>query len=135
MARTRQPIRKIALGLFHFNLHYIAGDVSSYHRYCTQAVMPFLRLVAGDPEIRVSFEMAGSGLECLGNFYPEALDLLRRLIASGQIELISATYVPTLWVAFPGRDLLKSIELNRSCLERLQLRASELFFAQEAFFG
>lgn len=126
---------KIALGLFHFNVQYVAGDVASYHRYCTQAIIPFLRIIAGNTNYRVSLAMAGSGLEFLASQYPEAINLMRRLVAEERVELISSTYAPTFWVAFPQRDLIKSIEINRHCLSELGLTASNIFFAQEAFFG
>jgi hypothetical protein len=124
-----------ALGLFHFNIQYISGDVLSYHRYATQAIIPFLNLIAEDPQYRVSFEIAGYGLEFLAEHYPDTISLLRRLIESGNIELISSTYAPTIWVAFPARDLRMSVELNRRTLNRLGLQSVPIFFSQEAFFG
>ncbi|HEX5412387.1 MAG TPA: hypothetical protein VFZ27_11085 [Terriglobia bacterium] len=126
---------KLALGLFHFNVQYVAGHIQCYHRYCTQAVVPFLETIATNKQYRVSFEMAGSGLEFLARHYPAAIDLLRHLIHRGQIELISSLYAPAAWVAFPKRDLVRSIDLNRACLDRLGLESADIFFAQEAFFG
>lgn len=80
-------------------------------------------------------EMAGAGLQFLAQYYPHALDLMRRLIANGRIELISSTYAPTMWIAFPRRDLLKSIEINFRVLADLGLPKHPVFLAQEAFFG
>jgi hypothetical protein len=125
----------IALGLFHFNIQYVAGDTLSYHRYATQAVIPFLQLIGEDSRYRVSFEMSGNGLEFLAEHYPHAISLLRTLIERGNIELISSTYAPTIWVAFPLRDLRQSIELNQRVLRRLRLTSAPIFFSQEAFFG
>jgi hypothetical protein len=79
--------------------------------------------------------MAGNGLEFLADNYPEAIETLSTLIEQDRIELVSSTYAPTLWVAFPRRDLERSIKLNRVALERLGLRASPIFFAQEGLFG
>ncbi len=128
-------MKKVALGLFHFNVQNVAGELSAYHRYCAEVVLPFLRAVAGRKDFRLTFEMAGNGLEFLADNYPAAIDLLRSLIADEKIELVSSTYAPTLWVAFPRRDLEHSIKLNQKVLERLGLRASRIFFAQEGFFG
>jgi hypothetical protein len=55
----------------------------------------------------VTFEIAGSGLEFLNDHYPGAIALLRDLVARQQVELVSAVYAPTIWVAFPARDLLR----------------------------
>src|SRR6267154_113043 len=109
----RAAFMKLALGLFHFNVQYVAGDLSSYHRYCTQAVIPFLNTIAQNRNYRVSFEISGSGLEFLSQHYPFAISLLRELIARSQVELVSSTYAPTLWVAFPKLDLVRSIQLNQ----------------------
>jgi hypothetical protein len=128
------PIKKVAVGIFHFNLFYVAGDEAGYHRYCTEAVIPFLETIA-TADLRVTFEMSGSGLEFLDRHYASALDLLRTLMARGQVELISATYAPTVWVAFPQEDLLQSIDLNARVLGDLGLRTANIFFAQECFFG
>ena len=126
---------KALLTLFHFNVQYVTGDINRYHRYCSEAITPFLQTVLRNPHWRVSVEMAGSGLEFLNDHYPRTIRLLRDLIEGERIELISSTYTPSLWVAFPRKDLLSSIELNRTCLQRLGLPASRVFFAQEAFFG
>jgi hypothetical protein len=128
------PSRR-ALGVFHFNVQYIAGDENVAHRYCSQAVEPFLRLAEAFPEWCLSMEIAGTGLEFLQQHYPELIIRIRKLTERGSIELISATYVPTLWLAFPKRDLVQSIELNIECLRRLGLVPAKIFFAQEAFFG
>jgi hypothetical protein len=126
---------KKAIGLFHFNVQYVAGDNSGYHRYCTQAIIPFLNITAENPDFRFTFEISGSGLEFLAAEYPDAISILRRLCESGQIELISSTYCPTLWPAFTELDLRKSIEINMSSLAKLELKSADIFFSQEAFFG
>lgn len=123
------------VGLFHFNMQYVAGDVAGYHRYRIQAVGSFLSILERNPRWRVSFEMAGSGLEFINQVDPILLRRIRKLIEVGQLELVSSTYSPSLWVAFPSRDLIKSIELNQKCLQSLDLPISRIFFAQEAFFG
>jgi hypothetical protein len=128
------PVKR-ALGLFHFNVQYVAGNAPGYHRYCEHAIRPFLDTVEANPNWRVSFESAGRGLMFLNEHYPSTMRKLRRLIEQGQLELISSTYAPALWVAFPKRDLVRSIEINRQCLQQLGLPASRIFFAQEAFFG
>lgn len=126
---------KLALGLFHFNVHDVAGEPAASHRYCTQVVLPFLRAIASHPQFRATFEIAGTSLEFLAEHYPKGVDLLRQLISQNKIELISSTYAPTLWVAFPRRDLERSIRLNDKVLESLQLPRSRIFSAQEGFFG
>jgi hypothetical protein len=126
---------KRALGLFHFNVQYVAGSVASYHRYCTEAIIPFLECFQRNAKFRASFELCGSGLEFFAKHYSADFDVLRDIVSRGQLELISSTYFPSLWIAFPLRDLVKSIEINRDRLSALGLRPSSIFFSQEAFFG
>jgi hypothetical protein len=134
-ARPHGNTVKLALGFFHFNIQYVAGDLAIYHRYCTQAIIPFLDAISLRREYRVTMGLSGSGLEFLDKHYPGAVELLRRLVELKQIELVSTTYAPTLWVAFPRRDLVRSIELNDRCLRRLRFQPDSTFFSQEAFFG
>lgn len=126
---------KIALGLFHFNMHYVAGDSASRRRYCAEAIRPFLQAVLRHPNYRVSFEIDGSSLEILAAEDPGAIALLRMLVQKGQVELISALYSPAAWVAFPKVDIIRAIEINRRVLGELNLQAADIFFSQEAFFG
>jgi hypothetical protein len=125
---------KLALGLFHFNPHWNL-DARSAHRHCTEALSPLLRSVHHHPTWRLTIEVSGSGLEFIHRAYPGLFGNLKALVENGQVELISSLYTPSLWVAFPLRDLVTSIELNRQCVDRLGLPWSRIFFAQEAFFG
>jgi glycosyl hydrolase family 57 len=126
--------KRLALGLFHFNPHW-GAETLAVHRHCSEAIGPFLQVVEANPDWNVTFEISGSGLEFLFNNYPAQFRLLHRLIEREQIELISSLYTPSIWVAFPRRDLLYSIEKNQECLRRLGLPNTRIFFAQEAFFG
>ncbi len=125
----------MALAIFHFNVQYIAGDKASYHRYCENALIPVILAVRRNRLLRLSIEIAGSGLEFFAKSYELHFNLLVTLIRENRIELISSTYVPSVWPAFPGVDLLQSVQVNRECLARLGLMQSRVFFAQEAFFG
>lgn len=134
--QSERPVirRKIALGLFHFNAHW-GANARMAHRHCTEALAPFLAALRNRPSWRVNIEMSGSGLEFLERNYPAQFRLLRELVESRQVELLSSTYTPSLWIAYGKRDLLKSIELNQRCLANLGLPWTRIFFAQEAFFG
>jgi hypothetical protein len=125
---------KLALGLFHFNPHWNC-DPRSGHRHCSESFGPFLRMLVNNPGWHVDVEISGSGLEFVNAYYPEQIRMLHSIVDRGQVELISSLYTPSIWVAFPRRDLLKSIEFNRRCLKKLGFEWSRIFFAQEAFFG
>jgi hypothetical protein len=125
---------RIALGLFHFNPHWETNERSG-HRHCTESLAPLLTAVQDNPSWTVTIEMSGAGLEWLDQNYPGYLRLLRKLVDRGRVELISSLYTPGIWVAFPRRDLIESVQHNQRVLDRLRLPWSRVFFAQEAFFG
>ena len=125
---------KLALGIFHFNPHWNL-DERSAHRHCTESLIPLLRTLKRHPPWQVTIEISGSGLEFINATYPKQFCLLRSLVERGQVELLSSLYTPSIWVAFPFRDLQRAVELNRRCLSRLGLPWSRIFFAQECFFG
>jgi hypothetical protein len=129
------PFIKLALGLHHFNIAYVAGNEASYHRQVREAVLPFLQMLERHPSWQTTIEMSGFSLEFLAQHYPNILDYIKSLIENGQIELISCTYAPQLWIAYPFEDLIKSIEINLELLHQLELPSSRIFFTQENFFG
>lgn len=124
----------IALGLFHFNPHWDL-DHRSAHRHCTEALVPFMNAVAANPEWKVSVEISARGLEFINECYPGLMRRIRDLAHSLRIELISSLFTPSIWLAFPRSDLLKSIRLNQQCIARLDLPWTRIFFAQEGSFG
>ncbi len=124
----------LAVGLFHFNPHWNL-DVRSAHRHCSEALWPLLKSLMVHRTWRLTIEMSGSGLEFVKQSYPEYFRLLSGLVDDGRVELISSLYTPSIWVAFPRRDLIRSIEINKRCIASLGLPWSRTFFAQEAFFG
>jgi len=128
-------MKKFALGLHHLNIAYVAGDINSYHRQVREAVLPFFSLLTRHSSWRMSLEMTGYTIQFLGENYPQAIEQLRNLVENDQIELISATYAPQLWIAFPRKDFNKSIEINRQILNHYDLPISSIFFAQENFIG
>ena len=120
--------------MFHFNPHW-GGESRMGRRHCGETLGPFLRILRDTPSWRTTIEISGAGLESIQSVYPEQIRLLRNLVESGQVELISSLYTPGLWIGFPHRDLIRSVERNRQCLAKLGFPWTRIFFAQEAFFG
>lgn len=128
-------MKKYALGIHHLNIGYTVGQTDSYHRQVRESVMPLIDLLARHPTWCFSIEMSGFSIEFIALNYPALLQRIRLLIDSGQIELISSTYSPQIWIAFPKTDLVKSIEMNQKLLKEYGLPATRIFFAQENFSG
>jgi hypothetical protein len=125
---------RFALGLFHFNPHWNL-DLRSAHRHCSESLWPLLRCLCAHKSWRITLEISGSGLEFVRSTYPGCFRALSRLVEEERIELVWSLYTPAIWVAFPRRDLIKSIELNQRCISNTGFPWSRTFFAQEGFFG
>lgn len=128
-------MQRFALGILHFNIFYTIGNVPSYHRQVRESIIPVLDLLSRHSDWCFTIEMSGISIEFLAKNYPSVLDRIRSLILSKQIELISSTYSPQIWISFPLYDLVKSIELNIRLLKNYNLKTSKIFFSQENFCG
>lgn len=117
------------------NVAYTAGNVSSYHRQVREGIVPIIDMLYNNPRWCFSIEMCGQSIDFIGKNYPSVLDRFKELILRNQIEFISSTYAPQIWISFPRTDLIKSIEMNISILEKYGIKQSRIFFAQENFSG
>src|SRR3990167_6078953 len=55
-----------------------------------------LELLQQHPEMRVSFSFSGVALEQLERYAPEALDLFKQVVDTGQAEVLAETYYHSL---------------------------------------
>lgn len=78
---------------------------------------PFLDVVEGYPEIRFSLHVSGCLLDWLVRRRPEYVDRLRRLAASGQVEILGGGYYEPILPMIPQRDRVGQI---RGYAERLR---------------
>jgi len=124
----------LALGLLHFDV-LAAPDPAVRHRYCTQVVLPLLALLKASARFRLTISVSGAGLEFLEEHYPDAIEALCELTASGGVELISTTYCAIAWAAFPARDLRLALQMSQRVHSRLGLQSSGVFCAHEGLFG
>lgn len=128
-------MKKCAMGLFHFNLQFVAGDIESYHREVRETFNPLLDLLRNHPDWTFDVELQGCMIEFMAEHYPYILKKLRMLVDNGQVELISCHYSDQIWIAFPKADMIKSIEINDRVLADHGLTRSRVFWTQENFFG
>src|SRR6056297_3126927 len=126
---------KYSLSIYHFNLQYVAGDVSTYHHLHKGSMKPFLRFFKENPQWCASCEIQGHYLKFMEKFYPDDLALLRKLNQRDQIEMVSVHYSDQIYLAYPERDIQQSIDVNDGIFEELGLKRSGVWFGQENFFG
>ena len=125
------PGGKYAIGLFHFNFQYVAGDYRIERRIVRESLFPVLQFFDRHPEYRSDIEMQGYGIEVLATEHPDVFALLKKLVRRGQIELVVAHYSDQLFIGYPAEDLQRSIALSDSILVRYGIQRSSVFFGQE----
>ncbi|MHA1731843.1 MAG: hypothetical protein ACTSU5_07860 [Promethearchaeota archaeon] len=131
----KKGLERYSLGLFHFNIQYAAGLPSSYFKQTTASLKPFLRFHEKFPQWKSNLEISGHHVAFLERHFPQELDRLRVLNQRGQVEIVTVHYSDQIYLAYPGRDLLESIDLADEILERNGLERSPVWFGQENFFG
>ena len=122
---------KYAIGMFHFNLQYVAGDYRIESRIIRESLYPVLQFFEKNPRYKSDIEIQGYAIEVLAEEHPKVLALLKKLIKRGQIELVIAHYSDQLFIAYPALDLQKSIEISDQILKKYGIKRSRIFFGQE----
>ena len=90
-----------------------------------------------DADFRFSLSVTGTFLEQAAKAAPEVLDLLRRVVRSGRVALLSETYYHSLAFLLPPPELREEVELHRQALQRefgvrpKVLRMTELSYSDE----
>jgi len=122
---------KYAIGMFHFNLQYVAGDYKIERRIIKESVYPVLQFFEKNPQYKSDIEIQGYAIEVFAEEHPEVLALLKKLVNRGQIELVIAHYSDQFFIAYPALDLRKSIEISDQILADHGMKRSRVFFGQE----
>lgn len=125
------PQEKYAIGLFHFNFQYVAGDYKIERRIIEQSLLPVLQFFDAHRAYRSDIEMQGYAIEVLAKEHPDIFALLKKLVRRGQVELVIAHYSDQLFIGYPALDLQRSIALSDSLLVRYGIQRSTVFFGQE----
>ncbi|MHA1822189.1 MAG: hypothetical protein ACTSU2_13790 [Promethearchaeota archaeon] len=121
--------------LLHFNLEFVAGEYNTYDKLLNEAFEPALDLFIQCPKWHAEIELSGMQLEYMEKEFPWMIDKLRELNKRKQLDVICVHYSETIWPAFPLSDFRASWDIDREIMNRLGLKFSPTFFAQENFFG
>ncbi len=152
--------KKFALSLFHFNVEYVIGGLdytdASGKRHIfqfsgapaegwdndkvedwivNQTLLPILQMYDKHPTWGVDIELQAYMVEVLKARHTETLDLLRKLVRRGQVELISFHYAAQLFLGFPREDHKRSVEATRKIFKDHCLELSDVVFNQEGQAG
>ncbi len=149
--------KKFALTMFHFNVQYVAGglettwdgesmpmcgslcvgwtDEKVQDWIIVETFEPVLDFYIAHPGWRVTFEMQSMMLEAMHERHPEILSKLRDAAKSGQVEVVSFHWSDQLFVAFPERDLHRSIAITKQLFADYDVPLSKVVFNQEGQAG
>ncbi len=89
------------------------------------------------PEFRFSLSVTGTYLEQARAAAPDVVDLLRQLVRTGRVALLSETYYHSLAFLLPGPEARKEVDQHRTLLKETfgvrprVLRMTELAFSDE----
>jgi alpha-amylase len=90
-----------------------------------------------DPGFRFSLSVTGTFLEQAREAAPDVIPMLRRVLRTGRVALLSETYYHSLAFLFPPPELAEEVELHRRAVEETfgvrpkVLRMTELAFSDD----
>ncbi len=150
---------RFAMSLLHFNIEYVIGGLDYTDQQGVQHVfvgvdeakgwgdrevedwivretfVPILAMYDAHPSWGVDIELQGRFVDVLRERFPDALALLRKLAARGQVELVSFHQNAQLFLAFPRTDLDRSVAAMRAAFDAACLPLSDVVFNQEGQAG
>lgn len=139
--------------LYHFNLQYVAGGMERFpdgisrdpnfnlseqkveDLIITESFAPLLDVLERHPSWHVDLEMQGMMIEAMAARHVATLDKLRTLAKAGRVEVVSFHYSDQLFVAYPKRDLVRSVLRNKKVFADHDVPLSKVVFNQEGQFN
>ncbi|MBM3261333.1 alpha-amylase [Candidatus Kaiserbacteria bacterium] len=78
-----------------------------------------LKLLKKYPQLRVSFSFSGIALEQLERYAPEALDLFKQVVDTGQVEVLGETYYHSLSFFYSPLEFEIQVNKHRDLVRRI----------------
>ena len=99
--------------------HQPVGNFDGVLEKCYQhSYLPFLERLERHPSIRLGLHYSGPLLEWIEQSHAEYFELLRRLVAGGQVELIGGGFYEPILIAIPPEDQWEQLRRMADYLER-----------------
>lgn len=77
-----------------------------------------LKLLKENPEMKVSYSFSGIALEQLAAYAPEALDLFKQVIDTGQAEVLAETYYHSLAFFYSPQEFERQVAKHRDAVRK-----------------
>ena len=94
-----------------------------------------LRMLKNHPKFRFSFSFSGVVLEQLEKYSPETLELFKKAIKTGRVEVLSETYHHSLSFLYSKDEFLKQINMHKTKIKRLFKYTPEVFRNTELIYN
>src|SRR5688572_29593026 len=110
--------RPVELVLVIHNHQPVGNFDHVFEDACERAYLPFLKTLAEFPAVRIGLHTSGCLLEWLEGHRPEYLELVRELIAAGQVEVLGGGMYEPILPVLPARDALRQLERMNKYVEK-----------------
>ncbi|MFZ1205608.1 MAG: alpha-amylase/4-alpha-glucanotransferase domain-containing protein [Candidatus Acidiferrales bacterium] len=111
-------MRKFELVLL-IHAHQPVGNFDDVvERAYATSYLPFIEVLARHPSIRAGLHYSGPLLEWIERAHPEYFDVLRALVRSGQIEIVSGGFYEPILISIPHEDRREQIARLSAYIEK-----------------
>ena len=106
--------------LIAIHCHQPVGNFASvFSEAYEKAYLPFIEVLKRHPKVKLSLHYSGSLIDWLEAKHPEFLNDLKKLVKSGQVEIIAGGYFEPILALIPQRDAVSQINLFRKKISDL----------------
>ncbi|MBT4034066.1 MAG: DUF1926 domain-containing protein [Candidatus Marinimicrobia bacterium] len=107
--------------IFGIHNHQPVGNFDKvFHDACDRSYLPFLQTLEKFPEISMAFHFSGSLIEWLEGHRLEVLELFKRLVCRGNIEVLGSGFYEPILAMIPEADQVGQIKkMNDWALQRM----------------
>ncbi len=97
--------------IFGIHNHQPVGNFDDvFHHACDHSYLPFLQVLEKFPEISMAFHFSGSLIEWLESNRTDVLDLFKKLVDRGNIEVLGGGYYEPILAMIPAADQVGQIQ-------------------------
>jgi 4-alpha-glucanotransferase len=120
---------------FGIHNHQPVGNFPDVFEYATKsAYQPFLEILDRYPDIRMSFHFTGILLEWLLDNHPEMIEMIRRMVERGQVEMMTGGYYEPILPMISDRDKIGQIKkLTRFIKDQFGTKPRGLWLAERVW--
>jgi alpha-amylase len=76
-------------------------------------------LIHKHPEFKISYSFSGTALEQMEKYTPEVIDSFKKLVSTGNVEILDETYYHSLSFFYSNDEFIEQIKLHREKVKQL----------------